>query len=794
MQKVAHVAISGRKPGARRTIWPKIRLVNLGARSTVIRFPTNRAIWQTSVVDLTFPGWSSVDDDASLQRKLSACERLTAAALKLSERDLPLRNNISDTSPLDDVPVMPRAVFEEFGKTVKTFRACVQLASTGYGPQSLLLAAAVLQSSLVVAWAAEQGESVDRRADLHARFGMQVDLEERRRLGLWKSLPSEEPLSESERREATSLFGDSPIGLWTGHDSMTELVDDIASAAEDEFARTKTQALKVMAARASCLIAGSGLGAKMHAVVTQLPDGQEAWVINIGPGAESCSDSLHMSSGGLLTALDTMVRKYVPELEDDVRRCEAFIWRAWKEPQELAELRDSDPCPCDRPGTFWGECHKWTGELGTVQYVPLTDADTVNFIPYTPNRDKPLDVSVFENAPEDIPAGPVILTFTFKLPFTLGLQDGGAHVLAVRDDWADPDDTGHFGKTPIVRIRLHNHPTDGMELWPPHAPDALRSFYGEELDNLPSSENFAPIPDSYEQWVTIETPSGRLASESSEDAAYAFHRGLNVLNTLLTALDLAETDRRISRVSTHEIGPVVFRGALTRDGKWVRLGDLVMHIDSYPFPLEPQSYDAMKRQIDGALESLQSGRPFILANLWYGRALRAFHLRGDNADCVASAQTAVESMMYDLLRGLLTDLGKTAREIDAKAKPDLPFKSLITKEIPPRLGGDWSLMGSSPVGKYWNSLYLLRNRVAHAGYSPSSVETESALEAFLNIREYISELLWRRNRLFPRTLLAKVGENGLVRRGWMSASMQERCAAFKAEPRPFYWPRDLAGW
>ena len=89
-----------------------------------------------------------------------------------------------------------------------------------------------------------------------------------------------------------------------------------------------------------------------------------------------------------------------------------------------------------------------------------------------------------------------------------------------------------------------------------------------------------------------------------------------MLNSFLTVLELAESDRRITKVSTHEIGPVVFRGALTQDGKWVRLGDLLMHIDSYPIPIKPQAADAMERQIQSAIDSIQGDRPFILANLW----------------------------------------------------------------------------------------------------------------------------------------------------------------------------------
>jgi hypothetical protein len=218
-----------------------------------------------------------------------------------------------------------------------------------------------------------------------------------------------------------------------------------------------------------------------------------------------------------------------------------------------------------------------------------------------------------------------------------------------------------------------------------------------------------------------------------------------------------------------------------------------MHIESFPFPAMPQAHEDMKRQLDSNLHALRMGRKFLTAALWFGRAKRAYDLRGDNADCVVNAQTAAESMMYDLLYMLLVDEGKPSVEIDQIVSLDKPFKTLMTKDLPSRLGGDWSLEGKGPVGTYWRSLYLLRNRVTHAGYSPTNGETSQAIEAYYGIREFVNQRLWRQNGKYPRTLLTKVGENGLVRRNWMSNGMRKRCAEFRAEPRPFYWPSDVAG-
>jgi hypothetical protein len=357
---------------------------------------------------------------------------------------------------------------------------------------------------------------------------------------------------------------------------------------------------------------------------------------------------------------------------------------------------------------------------------------------------------------------------------------------------ADPNDIAHFGRTPVVRVRLHNEPTNGSELWPERAGNALRSFYGQ-LDSVPELDDWPPIPEAYEQWVTLETPSGRLQTEAIDDPAYAFHRALGALNWFLTALDMALGDLSIRAISTRELGGVVFRGALTRTGSWMRLGDLLMHPDSFPAFVKPQPIEAVRKQLDSAIGDLQGGRLFLVSNLWHSRALRAFHFRGDHADCVVSLQTATESMMYDLLRGLMVDAGKTAAEIASVVNADLRYKSLLNRDLTTQLGGRWDLTDGHPVGRYWQSVYVVRNQVVHGGYTPGPLETEAAMQAFLNVREYVSERLWRRYPQYPRTLLAKVGVNGLDRRGWLTKAVRRHCQQFGAEPSPFYWPKDIAG-
>ncbi len=512
----------------------------------------------------------------------------------------------------------------------------------------------------------------------------------------------------------------------------------------------------------------------------------------MGLGPEGVADALHTASSGFLSALHEMVMRFHPDLGEQVRVSEALIWRAWKKPEALTGLADQDPCPCDRPDTKWAECHKWTESLGTTTYVPFTDADLVNFTPYDPHPPA-IDLAALQGLQEqvkDLPDGPQILTFTMRLPFTLGLADGGAHLMSVPDEWADHDDIAHFGHTPYVRLRLRNERSGPNAFWPASAHSVIMSLYQTALS--PSDFAWQPIEGTYEQWVTLETPSGRLSQEPMEDRAYAFHRCLNSLNVFLTMMDLAVSDHRIRAVSTVEIGPVVLRGVFLRDGTWMRLADVFMHPESFPYSLPVQSFDSLSKQIEGKFADLKGGRFFLTANLWFGRAVRAWRFRGDGPDCIVSLQTAAESTVHDLMRGILVNLAKTSQQIANLIPPDLPYKSLLNREIARHLGGSWDLTGSGAVGSYWSDVYQLRNRVVHSGYTPVTREVEQAMRSYLAFREFISVQLNAKAHCFPRTLLAKVGVNGLDRRGWLTPSVLKVVEGLQQESFPWYWPKDLA--
>lgn len=741
--------------------------------------------------------WGSPSNQVDLERKVAACQRLVDVADQMIGRDLPVRR--LNTDPDDVAPgTMSSAAFEEYGRATKTFKAVMALATQGFGPQAYILGYVVLEASLITAWLLHKDDpELDKRVQIHARYCMQTDLDERRKHPFLKT-PDENYLSDDEREVAISLFGPDPVRLWSGHESLEELGAEVAAQQEDEFTRESLDAWCHMASHWSRALAmGTGLANWSHRrYITDEETGDPQITVIMGEAPEEIANALHCSSTAFSIATSEVVDRFAPDLAEDLRAAGGLIWRAWKDPKQLVGLANDSPCPCDKPRTLWGECHKWTEDLGTQSVRFITDADLIHHQPYQPTEPQEAEAPsaltpTLISDPPDVPEGPLIFTFTFSIPFTLGLADGGFHTLVFDSKWVDHNDIANFGAPPFVRIRLHNQTLDGDEWLPKHVGPAIEHLYGYSGDD--PLESWPPIANAYEQWVTIETPSGRIESDNPDDPAYAFHRGLLCLNRFLTGLELAFTaDIRIRPISTLELGPIVIRGAFAPGGSWVRLGDLMMHPEAYPYPLPQESVDSIKSQLDAALKDLHNGRLFTVSNLWSGRALRAARYRGDYADGIASLQTATESMMFDLWRGTMIDNGESEASVQAALTSETSYASLLKTILPQRLRGNWSLSGSGPMAKHWRNVYEKRNRIVHAGYQPGPREMDDAKLAYFAVREFVSTRLWETFPKFPRTLLCKVGINGLERRNWMTARARRLCNELYAEPLPFYWPRDTA--
>jgi Apea-like HEPN len=361
-------------------------------------------------------------------------------------------------------------------------------------------------------------------------------------------------------------------------------------------------------------------------------------------------------------------------------------------------------------------------------------------------EDDPLE----PDAPE---TGAFLYTFTFRLPFVLGISDNFDQTIEFRTGYANREDSLLFQGHPFVRLRLFNAPTADRKFWPANMGPAIKCFYGIDIGSGDEGDG------RYEQWITLETPAAFLWGEEQTDGAYAFHRSLTALSLFLQAFALARDDDRVRPISSRELRPIVMVGSLGLDGNWACTGPMLMHPDAKPRVLSRWSVAEHVGKLNAALDAILDGKPLIRARQWRARAERRRY-EGDNANAIVSFQIAAETLAYELWALLLTDEGTPPAEVAAALRAsELTFKSLLNRELALRLGGSWDLTRRrGAVGRYWHDLYELRNRVVHAGYLPHDGDAEQAERAFSDFDKFLEHRLTASAKKYPGALYAKTGE------------------------------------
>lgn len=157
----------------------------------------------------------------------------------------------------------------------------------------------------------------------------------------------------------------------------------------------------------------------------------------------------------------------------------------------------------------------------------------------------------------------------------------------------------------------------------------------------------------------------------------------------------------------------------------------------------------------------QKTNPFINSANFFINA-KMFLRQGFYEEAVLNSQMAVEVFIKILLRELLKTEGKSSTEIDTFIS-ETPFMSMIKRELSSRLGGIWDITKlGTPINEWYNSTYLLRDRVTHAGYNPCSDEVTHCIDCSMKFTKYIENLILSKRNLYPKISLYfknMIGEN-----------------------------------
>ncbi len=397
--------------------------------------------------------------------------------------------------------------------------------------------------------------------------------------------------------------------------------------------------------------------------------------------------------------------------------------------------------------------------------------------------------------PSKLVDGPFVITFTARIPFPIFIPNELGHQIRFdipyKEDWAE----GEFGIGPFVNIRVFDLVESGLPLWQRGTHEAIESFYGVQLDSEPEKRYGENVFLEHNQWVTLETPYAAMGHEDpAVDGAFAFHRCLSVFNLFLQAVQLITHDVRIRRVSSRDFRPVMVMGALPKGQKWRVLTVMTMHPDA---PLEgtlAEDKPFTQDELNDGLHAIITNAPYLNTIAWRSRAQRSYKFTGDAADAVISFQIAAESLLFDTYRMLLIDERLSSADITAELGREIPFKTLLTKKLPSKLGGQWDITcEGTAVGDYWKKLYTVRNLIIHSGLQPDEGYAGQAQTAYWSLRDHLEERLWVKHKTYPRAFLARFGEEQLRERGWLTAEVQRFAEQAHKEPKPYYWPYDLAG-
>lgn len=142
---------------------------------------------------------------------------------------------------------------------------------------------------------------------------------------------------------------------------------------------------------------------------------------------------------------------------------------------------------------------------------------------------------------------------------------------------------------------------------------------------------------------------------------------------------------------------------------------------------------------------------------------RSEHSAGDYRASILSLAIACEVALDNALAAMLWEEGETA----ARSAQIWVESSSITHRVrrlyAERLGGDWRLDVSSPIGNWRIHIVDVRNSVIHSGRLPSIAESSDAGHCAAELISFISERLVLRWKQYPKTLAMLCGPSSVER-------------------------------
>lgn len=346
-----------------------------------------------------------------------------------------------------------------------------------------------------------------------------------------------------------------------------------------------------------------------------------------------------------------------------------------------------------------------------------------------------------------------IVIFYIRLPFDLPIADG------IRYDPRYSNDPSDAFRLQLTVVRTYVTLRDAT-LCPYESGLAC-------LDNKYDPDEGKNEGSSRQTWV-IATTTNRVYDDDPREIlelpggaeSIGFERCLHAINVLIGASQIVTKHYMMRSISKEALDSEITYDLIDAETQeHVARYKMRIHIKKYnegaaSFSIEEaqQISEVIGYQMQGDAEG--KPHPLLLARRLYVEA-RSHLMQGNPMATIIMLQTAAERYLFGIYELLLTDAGESRENIDRLLRKDgTSFNALIKDRLPHLLHGTWWDSKTSPVSRYEEYLYNVRNKAIHAGIEPHWQEIQPAFTAYDELVRFVEEQVRKRPKALTRTLLA----------------------------------------
>ncbi len=223
---------------------------------------------------------------------------------------------------------------------------------------------------------------------------------------------------------------------------------------------------------------------------------------------------------------------------------------------------------------------------------------------------------------------------------------------------------------------------------------------------------------------------------------------VDCLNWMIIAYKLHKKDVHVHEVSREMFEFASISRVITIDS-WEYNAGIFLTNTNIKYRKEKLSEEDQYEVIRYTSVIYKENNPFIVSEDLLLTARHNFRY-GFYKEAVLFSQSFIETFLHALFHQLLETEGKTEEEITKKLE-DVSFIGMVKKEFHGRIGGVWNTDNLlTPIGEWYENTYQLRNRVAHAGFSPVFEEAEKSINSAMKFRLFVINQLLTKKKLYNK--------------------------------------------